>query len=156
MPRKKLKPAPSGEIYCKLRAIGAPDRLLFLALGSTFDSLWRVASIEEKVWLFRAVGREEDIELLMSEGSLAGIDGYYSTSPIPIEPASPGRALNGSIPRRIPGTPYPVRTTPLESDEFFDPPAKKAPKTRTPRTVWPTTTQSRKNAWVPPHMRPKK
>lgn len=136
MGRKKVAPS----LFRQLRLLGAPLEDIFDADCQPFDVLWRRADESMRKMLLQATGRE-------------------SYEAPPVEPPKLAPPLAGDpvfVPRRIPGTPVPVRATPLESDEFFDPPAKKAPKTRSPRTVWPATTQSRKNAWVPPHMRPKK
>lgn len=156
MPRKKQKPLPLTELYIRLKALGAPLSLRADAGCLSFDVLWRKASVDDKVWLLKATDRWAEPE---SADLSAHVDGLYTPAPMVIEKKAPPRPDDQQIvqpKRRVPGTPVPVRVTPLESDEFFDPPEPLPKKVRAKRTVWPKTPEKDRKTWVPPHMRPPK
>ena len=139
MPRKKTVKLSPSDLFKTLQQLGAPSRLMFLAIGTSFDGVWRAATVEEKAWLFRAIGRDDDVDLLLSEGSLAGIDNLYSVPPAPIEPAAPEPPM--------------VMPCPME----MKPPQKQKPWVK--RASWQRQERpGRKepSTWVPPHMRRKK
>lgn len=157
MPRKMPRPLPFSALYLRLKELGAPAELRFDADCLSFDAIWRKSSAEDRVWLLKATDRwVEPSESTDIEGY---VNGLYAPAPTVIEKKAPPRPDDQQIvqpKRRVPGTPVPVRATPLESDEFFDPPEPLPKRTRSPRTVWPKTPEKNRKPWVPPHMRPKK